>query len=91
MWKAPGDVVISARQPQLVTRCLPFFDSVYRIDKHQDVEQETVPDPHDQHRLGQHEHRKRAGTRGVEWAASRAEAVGCTDEINDRTYPEVRR
>ena len=44
--------------PPLATRHLPFFDSVYRVDQHEDVEQEAVPDPHDQHRLRQHEYRE---------------------------------
>ena len=29
----------------LVPRGLPVLDSIYRVDQHEDVEQEAVPDP----------------------------------------------
>jgi len=38
-----GDVA-SASQSLLVTRRLPFFDRLYRVDQHQDIQGEVISD-----------------------------------------------
>src|SRR5215203_3681510 len=54
-----GDV-ISTSQLLLVTCCLPFFDSLYRVDQHQDVQGRVVPDPESQRDLRQYKQRESA-------------------------------
>ena len=37
--------ILGVSQPLLVTFCLPFFDSLYRVDQHHDIQGEVISDP----------------------------------------------
>src|SRR5215208_5082209 len=73
-------------RPLLMSRCLPFLDRLYRVDKHQDVQGQVISDPKSQHDLRQYKKRE---------SASKPETVGhdepeCADEdVAKRVYYRV--
>ena len=69
-----------------MTCSLPFLDRVYRVDQHEDVEQEAVPDPDDQHRLRQHEYRECAAEPEV---TSEREPEPAGKDVAERLYDRV--
>ncbi len=69
-----------------MARFLPVFDGLYRVDQHEDVEQEAVPDPHDQHCFRQHEHRERAAEPEL---SSEHEPEPAGEDVTERVYDRV--
>ena len=59
-WSYPQSIctsevtLLGASQPLLVTCCLPFLDSLYRVDQHHYVQGEVISDPEGLRNLRQH-------------------------------------
>ena len=69
-----------------MSRCLPFLDRLYRVDKHQDVQGQVVSDPESQRDLRQYIQRE---------SASEPETVGhnepesADEDVAKRVYYRV--
>lgn len=53
--KPPPEVSTSEQAAQLLITGLPLLDPFYRVDQHQDIQDQAVPDPEKQHYLYRNE------------------------------------